>query len=93
MACLWILYNTVIKTKSQHELRVYWEMFVLCSAYPNHKHLPFSLTHKLGKNQIKKPLFSKIKDEAHEGLNTPFSCLELRGWDLDVLIPFLRNQG
>ena len=38
-----------------------------------------------GKNQIEKPLLSKIKDEAHEGLNTPFSCLELRRWDLDVL--------
>ena len=50
-----------------------------------------NMTHKLGKNQIKKPIFSKIKDGAHEGLNTPFSCLELRGWDLDVLIPSLRS--
>ena len=85
---MWLVcgYYTIprFKTKSQRELRVYWEMVVLCYAYPIIKVFIFVDLH-FGKNQIEKPLLSKIKDEAHEGLNTPFSCLELRRWDLDVL--------
>ena len=41
------------KTKSQHELRVYWEMFVLCSAYPNHKHLHFRWPSNLERIKLK----------------------------------------
>ena len=85
MACLWILYNTRFKPKSQGELRVLLGNVcsVLCLSISQTSSFPLTL--KLGKNQIEKPLLSKIKDEAHEDLSTPFSCLELRRWDLDVL--------